>query len=120
MRISRGARRILNITVDSDIIVVIQDDKYPELKMPGERPFLATSAMAREDLLPGKGGRFRGDALLKTAVSDDDIGVVIDEVEAVPVKGRPKVGLGYVQSNGAGDACREGTGRDRGGEQSAR
>lgn len=75
-------------------VVVVDGDEVAELEM------------AR------KGRSLRGDTLHQATVTEEDIGVVVDELEAVLVVTSSKVGLGDGETNPVGDTLTEGTSGD--------
>lgn len=53
--------------------------------------------------LPCKRNSFSGNTFLKTAVTKDDVGVVVEELVAGTVVGGGKVSLSSGETNGVGD-----------------
>jgi len=62
--------------------------------------------------IPSKRGGLSGDTLLETAVTHNDVGVVVDHVEAGLVEDRGEVGLGDGKTDSVGDALAERAGGD--------
>ena len=73
------------VSIDRDQIVVVADDKFAESEVTRER------------------GGLRGDAFLQTAVSADDEGVVVDNVEVRLVEVRREVSLSNRNANSTGN-----------------
>lgn len=55
---------------------------------------------------------FGRNTLLETAITEEDVGVVVHEVKAVFVEGRAHVSLTNGKTDGVGDTLTEGTGGD--------
>lgn len=72
---------------------------------------LISKLKARLDV-PSKGAGLRGNTLLQATISEEDVGVVVDQVEVVLVEDTSQVGLGDSETDGVGDTLSKGTGGD--------
>lgn len=60
----------------------------------------------------GSGGGLRGNTLHSATITEEAVGVVVDQVEAGLVKGTSGLSLGHGKTNGVGETLAEGTGGD--------
>ena len=82
------------VTVDRDVVVVVEGNQVSELEVTGER-----------------GGLGR-DTLLQATITGEHVGEVGEEGEAVLVEGGGEVGLGDGETDRVGETLAEGTGGD--------
>lgn len=62
--------------------------------------------------VPSKGRSLGGDTFLETSISEETVGVVVDELEAVFVEGSSHVSLGNGKTNSVGDTLTKRTSGD--------
>eukprot|EP00053_Salpingoeca_punica_P011021 m.98695 g.98695 ORF g.98695 m.98695 type:complete len:479 (-) comp15561_c0_seq1:53-1489(-) len=84
--LGEGQRRL---TVNLDLVVVVEDNQLAEAKVTSERRSLARHA------------------LLHAAIAADDVGVVVDQLEVRLVEASSHVGLGDSETNGVGQTLAE-------------
>jgi hypothetical protein len=60
--------------------------------------------------LPGKGAGLGSDTLLKTSISEETVGVVVEDLESVLVVNGTHVGLGNSETDSVGDTLTERSG----------
>ena len=81
-------------SIDRDEVIVVEHDELPELQV------------ARQ------GGGFRGDTFLKATVTANDVGVVVEEGEALLVVLLGQVSFGDGHTDGVGDTLTKRAGAD--------
>lgn len=82
------SERDVGVTVDGDVVVIIDGNEVAELEMSGQRD------------------GFSGNTLLQTTVSKECVGMVVEEWESVAVEGGTSLGLGDSETDGVADTCR--------------
>src|SRR5690606_36296172 len=80
------------VAVQGNVVGVIEYDQFAQL------------------VVAGKGGRLDGNALHQIPVTANDIGVVVDDVEAVPVVDFGQMGFGHGHAHRHGQPLSEGAG----------
>jgi len=82
------------VAVDGDLVVVVHGNELAELEVPGER------------------ARLGRDTLLEASVTEEAVGVVVNDLEIGLVEGRSDVCLGNGESDSVGDTLAERAGGD--------
>ena len=82
----------VGVTIDGDVVVVVEDDDVAEAEVAGE------------------GGGFSGDALLEAAVAAHGVDGVVEDGEVLLVELGGELLLGDGHTDGVADALAEGTG----------
>lgn len=83
-----------NVTIDGDVVVIIEGNELTELQVTSKRTGL------------------RGNTFLKTTITENDIGVVVEDLETRLVVGGSELSFSSSQTNGIGDTLTKRTGGD--------
>lgn len=83
-----------SVTIDGDVVIIIEGNELTKLQVTSERASL------------------RGNTFLKTAITEDDIGVVVEDLKTRFVVSSSKLSFSSSQTNGIGDTLTKRTSGD--------
>lgn len=97
-----------SVTINGDLVVVVDGNHVTELQVPA----ISASLCYYCKNSPGERAGLGSDTLLKTSISEETVGVVVEDLETVLVVNGAHVGLGDSETDGVGDTLSERTGGD--------